>query len=160
MKKILTAVLMVCSLCGCQSIKDYVKKIDLPPISTTTTTIPASTSCGCDLSTAYQIPPYDKDELDAGGNKYECPQIAGRDVRLSCARPNTTPWLLGNLLPKAVSFDGGKMESHCFDADGGRYHVTHYSRKGNGDDKVATKSGDWFAYQTTTFVWYEWRARK
>lgn len=130
------------------------KKVKVDPDVKST---PNEATCGCDLSKPYQTPPYEPSVLKAGGNKYECPTVAGRDVRLACKRPDTTPWLLGNLLPKACSFDGAAMSCKCFDADGGRYHFVGYSRTFDGKDFIAAKAGEGFAYKTTTFVWFEYR---
>lgn len=163
MKKVIAAVMLIC-LCGCSTVKDYLKeaKVELPDVKIekpSDVTTPAETSqCSCDLSKAIAQPPYDPEVLKAGGNKYECPTVAGRDVRLACKRVDKPfPFLLGNLLPKACSFDGNMMSCKCFDADGGRYHFTGYSRTFEGKDFVATKPREQFKYQTTTFVWYEYR---
>jgi hypothetical protein len=120
----------------------------------------APVKCACDLSTPFLTPPYSPSVLAAGGNKYECPTIAGRDVRLACKRSDApTPWLLGNLLPLAVTFNGNNMAGKCFTADGGEYHFIGYSRKFDGSDFINTSAGTEFPYKTTTFVWYEWRAK-
>lgn len=140
-------------------ISESEKKVKVDPDVKPDKPTSADVTCGCDLSKTYQEPPYLPSILKAGGNKYECPTIAGRDVRLACKRPNTTPWLLGNLLPNACTFDGKNMSCKCFDADGGRYHFVGYSRKFDGIDFYPYLAGHLFQYKTTTFVWYEWRPK-
>jgi hypothetical protein len=121
---------------------------------------PTPAKCACDLSKSFQTPPYDPDELDRMGNKSECPTIQGRDVRLACKRANApTPWLLGMLLARACNFNGNNMSAKCFEADNGQYHFLGYSRKFDGSDFIATTAGTEFPYKTTTFIWYEWRAK-
>jgi hypothetical protein len=113
------------------------------------------------LTKPIGTPPYTDDQLNAGGNAYECPLVAGRDVRLSCSRVLGNNWLLGNLLLQAVEFlANGKMIGKCFDADGGRYHFLGYTHnKENAHDLISVVAGIEFLYERTTFVFYQWRPK-
>lgn len=143
----------------------YVKEVKLPksiPLPTPTEEdkpAAAKKSCDCDLTKFTDLPPYSDDQLSAGGNYYECPTIAGRDVRLMVVKPNGGTWLLGNLLSQAVEFDGqGNMRCKCFIADGGKYHFKGFMYNNDKPEAcIQTDSGVWFPYRTTTFIVYTYR---
>lgn len=159
------AVLAVVIMAGCKTIEitPPVIKNPLPPEISIPTSKPVESkpsvvSCGCDLTKPISLPPYSDSQLATGGNAYECPTIAGRDVRLGCIKPQGDIWLLGNLLPNAVGFPNGRMVARCFDADGGRYHYIGFCYNDDRPQAIVKQSaGTEFDYKTTTFVWFEFR---
>ena len=138
--------------------KDAKAKIPMPDAKPTTTDKPTDSKCNCDLSKPTALPSaYNDAMLNAGGNAYECPTIAGRDIRLALIKPDGNIWLLGNLLSRAI-VSASPVICQCFDADGDRYHFVGYSYNADKqEDIIKAKAGDSFEYRTTTFVWYEFR---
>lgn len=123
---------------------------------------PEQKGCGCDLNKPLVWPPYTDAMLQGLGNSAECPLINGKDVRLAVMRPDGNAWLIGMLLPAAVTVDGNMIIPHCFSRDrdgdnGYKYHYIGWSTSDLPKDIIRAKPGDAIPYPGTMFVYYECR---